>query len=61
MTRPDTIADNARRAQAAYVAGEIEVDELERALEHIYAGGMGTAEFPYLPAYEAFELEWVRE
>lgn len=44
-------------ARRAYVEGRIEVDELERALEHIGRGGTGNAEFPYLPAYRALDTD----
>lgn len=46
-------------AQMAYVRGEIEADELERAIEHILRGGMGDKEFPYLPMFRAFATETV--
>lgn len=42
-----------------YVVGRIEVDELERAIEHILAGGIGNEEFPYLPIFKAFKTETV--
>lgn len=38
-------------ARQQYVAGRIELDEFERALEHILRGGLGTPEFPYLPVF----------
>lgn len=34
-----------------YLAERIGVDELERAIEHALRGGLGNAEFPYLPAF----------
>ena len=46
-------------AQRAYVEGDIEVDELERAVAHVLAGGMGDAQFPYLPVFRAFATETV--
>jgi hypothetical protein len=55
MPRPETIRDNERRVIAEFVMDRIELDELDRALDHVYAGGMGNADFPYLPVYEALE------
>lgn len=37
-------------ARQEYVAGRIEVEGFEAALDHIFAGGRGCTEFPYLPA-----------
>jgi DNA-binding NarL/FixJ family response regulator len=39
-------------AHRAYVLGEIEVDELEAAVEHVLRGGLGNERFPYLPVSE---------
>jgi hypothetical protein len=39
-------------ARTAYLDGRIEVEELEAALDHIHAGGLGNPRFPYLPAFE---------
>lgn len=46
-------------ACGAYVRGEIEIDELERAIEHVLKGGVGNAEFPYLPCFTAGATETV--
>lgn len=59
--RQATIEENVARAKAEYVAGRIEADELERAVEHAFAGGMGCAEFPFLAAFEAVEMEAILE
>lgn len=48
-------------AKREYVSGRIEADELERAIEHIFAGGVGNAEFPYLPAFKALQTETIWE
>lgn len=57
MPRPETVADNERRACDAFVRGEIDVDQLERALDHVWSGGMGSEEFPFLPVFEALATE----
>ncbi len=41
--------DLLRCARDEYVAGRIDVDEFEAAVDHILTGGRGCAEFSYLP------------
>lgn len=48
-----TESDLIRVAREEYAVGRIELDEFERALDHIVAGGRGNAEFPYLPMFDA--------
>lgn len=36
---------------AEYVLGRVDVSGLERALDHVYAGGVGCEEFPFLPMF----------
>lgn len=52
ISREGKFLANECRAVHQYVIGNIEIDELERALEHIYANGVGNADFPYLLAFE---------
>lgn len=59
MTRPDTIADNERRTVEHFATTDMSVAELERALDHVWSGGMGSAEFPWLPMFEAFQTETI--
>lgn len=49
-----TTDDLIAAARAEYVAGRIEVEDLEAALDHVYGGGLPTGRFAYL------ERAWLR-